>query len=165
MTLSPTSSRSAGSLFDAYAYLRDEKAANTSGGGFTSGDWRTRTLNTEVFDPDGIVSLAANQFTLQAGSYLIEGRAPAFNVGRHKLKVRDITAGADAGIGASVETNNAAEQLVTVAFVVARVSPTAATVYELQHRCQTTEASNGSGLASNFAVVEVYAEVLIWREA
>ena len=29
-----------------FAYLRDEKASGTNAGGFTSGNWRTRVLNT-----------------------------------------------------------------------------------------------------------------------
>ena len=57
------------------AYLKDVKAANTAGGTFTSGAFQTRTLNTVEGDAS-IVSLAANQFTLQAGTYHIEGVAP-----------------------------------------------------------------------------------------
>ncbi len=165
MALTPSSSRAgSGGLFDAYAYLRDEKAANTEGGGFTSGAWQTRTLNTEVADPDEIVSLAANQFTLQAGNYWIEARAPAFAVGVHKLKLRNITDATDDAIGDNVR-NDATDNQGGIAHLAGRITPTAAKVYELQHRCGTTKATNGFGALTNFAVIEVYAEVFIWREA
>ena len=149
-------------LFNAYALLRDEKAAGTDAGTFTNGAWRTRELNTESFDPDGIVKLAANQFTLAAGTYFIVARAPAFAVRSHTAKLRDITAGADAIIG-SVESTSASFDT-TTSIVTGRVSPAVSTVYELQHQCMNTIATNGLGLAANFSVVEIYSEVLIWRE-
>mgnify|MGYP007000107383 len=42
--------------FSSYAIIADVKASNGNGGTFTTGDWRTRDLNTEISDPDGIVS-------------------------------------------------------------------------------------------------------------
>ena len=40
--------------FTSYAIIRDQKSG-AHGGTFTSGAWRTRDLNTEVADDDGIV--------------------------------------------------------------------------------------------------------------
>jgi hypothetical protein len=74
-----------GGMFDAYAYLRDEKPANTAGGAATTGSWQTRTLNTEVIDTNAIVALSANQFTLGAGIYVIRARAPCFRTQRSKI--------------------------------------------------------------------------------
>ncbi|SVB60040.1 uncharacterized protein METZ01_LOCUS212894, partial [marine metagenome] len=51
-----------GGLFASYAIIADQKAQNTAGGTFTSGAWRTRDLNTEITDPDGIVSISSNEF-------------------------------------------------------------------------------------------------------
>ncbi|MDH6294690.1 hypothetical protein [Agrobacterium fabrum] len=47
----------------ASALLQDQKPSGTNGGSSAAG-WQTRTLNTEVFDPSGIVTLASNQFTV-----------------------------------------------------------------------------------------------------
>jgi hypothetical protein len=149
-------------LFDAYAILTDEKAANTDGGTATTGDWRTRTLNTEV-DPDGIVTLAANQFTLQAGTYLIRASAPAHVVNRHKTKIRNITAGSDAIIGMSMYADSA-NGVTSTSSLVGRVTVAVATAFELQHRVETTANTVGFGVADNFGVVEVYSIVEIWRE-
>ena len=56
-----------GGKFESYAIIADQKSSTTQGGGFTSGAWRTRDLNTEIADADGIVSISSNQFTLGAG--------------------------------------------------------------------------------------------------
>ena len=155
-----------GGLFDAYALLRDEKAANTGGGTFTSGAWRTRDLNTESFDPGGIVSLSANRFTLAAGSYFIYARCPAYFVLRHKAKLVADPAGtpSDAIIGSSAFTQPN-PGVVSDSVIMGRVSPGSSTAYEIQHRCEQTLATIGFGVAANLSVIEVYTEVQIWREA
>ena len=130
------------------AVLRDIKADATSGGTFTSGAWQTRTLNTED-DPGGIVTLSANQFTLQAGTYRIRAEAPVNRVDQHQAKIINITdlttvnvsprMGAPSGGG---EGNNVAI-VITDEFTIA-----SAKVFELQHRCGTTRATDGFGQAS-----------------
>lgn len=152
----------ASALFDAYAYLRDEKAANSNGGTFTQDAWQTRTLNTEVHDADSIVTLAANQFTLAAGSYFISARAPCFDVQFHKLKVANITDTVDALIGMSCFCIGGDGSLATVS---GRITIAGSKAFELQHRCSSTQATNGFGTLTNFGVIEVFAEVEIWREA
>ena len=82
-----------------YAIICDEKASTADGGTFTSGAWRTRDLNTEIADPDGIVSISSNQFTLGAGTYLIKFSAPACQVNSHQTKLYDITGTADVEVG------------------------------------------------------------------
>lgn len=151
-------------LFNAYAYLRDEKTAGTNGGTFTNGAWRTRDLNTEVFDPDGIVSLSANQFTLGAATYLIKARAPAWGVDRHQLRLRDITNTADLAYGNSVYSANPTG-VQGDAWLHARVTLAGTTAIELQHQCETTVATNGMGVATNWSIINIYAEVRIYREA
>lgn len=153
-----------GGLFDAYAVIRDEKTANTAGGTATSGAWRTRDLNTELFDPSGIVTISANQFTLQAGTYYITATAPAYNVNAHKAKLANITDTTDAIIGMSAHGQTTGA-VFSVAEVKGRITIAAAKAFEIQHQVQTTLTTNGFGPPSNFAVVEVYTTVEIWREA
>lgn len=151
-------------LHDAYALLRDEKSAGTQSGTFTQAAWRTRTLNTEKFDPDGIVSLASNQFTLAAGTYLIRGRGAAFGVDRHQLKIRNITDSTDDIIGSS-QYASAADGVNNDSVVVGRITIAGSKTFELQHICATTRSNQGFGVEANAGVTEVYAEVEIWREA
>lgn len=146
------------------AYIRDEKASATDGGTFTSGAWQTRTLNTEVLDPDGIVTIAANQFTLAAGTYRIVARAPAYKVAKHQVKIANISDVTDTAIGTTAQTA-AADAIMTDSWVRTRFTLAGAKTFELQHRCSATEATDGFGLNCGFGVVEVYAEVWIEKEA
>lgn len=154
---------SGGLLFNAYALLEDQKAQATAGGSFTLNTWTTRDLNTEVTDPWGIVSLSSNQFTLQAGTYLIVGRAPAWFVEQHKCRLRNITDGTTAAVGRSryaAGTNADSESS-----VVARVSISSAKTFELQHLCRQSRATDGLGVPTDTAgTIEVYASVEIYRE-
>lgn len=150
--------------FVSYAMICDLKSTATQDGGtFTSGDWRTRDLNTEISDADGIVSISSNQFTLGAGSYLIRWSAPAFGVSKHAARLYDITADANIHNG-SVERCNTSYLHTNRSHGAARVTITADNVYEIQHRCSTTRTVNGLGPATDFAP-NVYAIVEIFKEA
>ena len=156
-----------GGLFDAYAKLSDVKASGTNGGNFSSGSWVTRTLNTEDFDPSGIVSLASNQFTLQTGAYFIQAIGPARLVDNNKLRIQNITDGATEILGSNAQSQSN-EGVNNIAQLLGRlVVAGGPKVYELQHRCQTSNAAGtGFGEAASVASVsEVYATILIFREA
>ena len=148
-----------------YAIIADVKAYNIDGGSFTSGAWRTRDLNTEIADPDGIVSIASNQFTLGAGDYLIEASAFAYKVNRHVLRLQNITASTTVQIG-TMEYATSGADVGNRAFVVARVSLTASTTFEIQHRCQSGQNNNGFGIHSSFTGTDsIYTVVKIFKEA
>jgi hypothetical protein len=141
-------------------HVRDEKADNTDGGTFTSGAWRTRTLNTEVTNEISGASLAANQITLPAGTYEIEASAPGFNCGDHKAKLCNLTDTADTLVGTS-ESAGAANNSNGRSLVRGRFTIAGAKVFELQHRCSSSQATNGLGQGGGFGVVEVYTDVII----
>ena len=155
------------SLFSSYAVIEDQKTAGNNGGTFTSGDWRTRDLNTEIFDPDNIVSISSNQFTLQAGNYFIEASAPAYHVDRHQAALYDITADNFHTVGtneyAKGDAGTGSRSIVT-----ARVTISSANVYEIRHRCQTTFATYGGGVFignSNWTTDNNYTYVIIFKES
>ena len=150
-------------LFSSYAIIADQKAQNTQGGTFTSGAWRTRDLNTEIADPDGIVSISANQFTLAAGSYLIRWGAGARLVDRHQTRLYDVTGTAEVGVGDSLYASNSYRGD-GWSRGYARVTPSGSNVYQIDHYCDTTYASDGLGLQCNFTT-EQYCTVEIFKEA
>jgi hypothetical protein len=148
--------------FDAVAYLSHEVASGSSGGTATAGAYATRTLNTKV-DPDAFVTLAANQFTLAAGSYWFDAAAAVyFPAARQKSKIRNITDGADALIGAAVFDLSG---ITTYSFVKGLVTIAGAKVFELQTRMQASHDANDFGIPMSYGDVEVYAQVLISRVA
>ena len=151
--------------FVSYAAICDSKAYNSDGGTFTSGGLRTRDLNTELYDPDNIVTISSNQFTLTAGSYLIAFSAPAFDVGKHFAVLQDITAGATSAVG-TAEDANLTNNGYTRCFGSFRAVLTGTTVYEIQHQCDSTKATNGFGKAhDNNPYASIYTRVEIYKEA
>jgi hypothetical protein len=143
--------KGASAAVNSHAVIADQKATGTVGGTFTSGAWRTRDLNTEVYDPDGIVSIASNRFTLGVGTYLIEWSAPAYRVDGHSTQLYNFTTSAVTETG-STEYAAAAQVGNCRSFGHARVVLAGSTEFEIQHQCQTTSADRGFGQDSQFAV-------------
>ena len=150
--------------FTSYAIICDQKTDGTNGGTFTSGAWRTRDLNTEIADPDSIVSISSNRFTLGAGTYLIEASAPAHDVARHQTRIYNVTDAAvvQYGMGELIGTSDTVS---STSLVVGRVTITGSKAFEIQHRSQSTKSSTGFGAATSFGGVEIYTLVRIYKEA
>ena len=151
-------------LFVSYAILEDQKSAASDGGTATSGDgWFTRDLNTEVTDPDSITSISSNKFTLQAGSYLITWIVPAYRTGENVTRLYDVTNSATKGISLTGYVNSSDSTQIHM-YGSARVSPTGATEYRIEHNVNTTKSGNGRGVSANLGVNEVYTHVEIYKE-
>ena len=153
-------------LFSSYAIIADQKSQGTDGGASSGGTWHTRDLNTELSDPDGIVSISSNQFTLQAGSYFIEARAPSYQPTRHRLKLYQTSgSAADVAFGTNEFMSYGSGTAVqTTAFLSCRITISTATTYEIRHYIQTTKAGNGLGVAVSQGV-ELYCLVKIFKES
>lgn len=148
---------------ESYACIIDQKAVNTDGGGFTSGAARTRDLNTEQSDPDGIVTISANQFTLLIGTYRIDASAPALGVTNHKAWLQNITDGTVTLIGTSEYSDNTLPSQ-TRSVIQGRFTIAGTKVFEIQHQCAVTKATNGLGIKANMTIAEVYTVVEIIKE-
>ena len=152
-------------LFSSYALLCDERTNDTNGGTATAGSWFKRELNTEIADPDGIVSLSSDQFTLQAGNYLIKWQCVNYITNRSQTRIYDTTNSAVVGLGLVVYAHTGSS-ITPASNGVCRVTPSGATVYELQNRVQATKATYGRGVAGEFDdSAERYALVEIYKEA
>jgi hypothetical protein len=148
---------------DPYILIRDEKADTTIGGTFTSGAWKTRTLNTIVADTSSLASLASNQITLTAGTYRFKANAPAWLVDRNLLRLQNITAGTTILVGGNSDSGATSSAMVR-ATIEGEFTIAASQALELQHRCQSTTANEGFGLAMSFGVTEVYAVIEFWKK-
>jgi len=143
------------------ARITDSKTSGTSGGTFTSGAWRTRDLNSIEDDPDSIVTLSSNQFTLGAGTYLIQWSAPAIKTGSHKTQLWDVTGSNDLAKGTS-EYSASADSIQTHSFGFDIVTLAASNTFEIQHQASITHTTNGFGVPSSMAA-EKYAMVTIFK--
>jgi len=150
-------------LFSSYAIIADQKTQNTQGGTFTSGAWRTRDLNTEIADPDAIVSISSNEFTLGAGTYLIRWSAPAALVSAHKSRLYNVTDSSTVGVGLSAYANNTYWGGSTSSGS-ARTTISGSKAFRIEHQGSNTQATYGLGITSNFDT-EQYTTVEIFKEA
>ena len=141
-----------------YILLQDQKAQNTDGGTFNSGAWRTRDLNTKVVDEGSNCTLSSNQFTLLAGVYRIRVRAPAGFVGRHQIRLQNITDSTTPLTGTSEFTSQSATYAQTTSEMYGAFTIGTTKTFEIQHQCQVSAATNGFGVAANFGT-EIYTSV------
>ncbi len=148
------------------ALLRDEKTKNTSGGSSTAGAWNTRTINTE-YDPDNIVSISSNLFTLLPGKYLIESYTSGFRTDRHKAALYTST-GTLVQMGSSEYCGNGdfAETASRI-FVILNISTS--TSYTIKQYTLLGANPLNLGVESNcndangVAAVEVYSDIKITK--
>ena len=142
------------------AIISDTQADGVHGGTLTLGAWRTRVLNTEDYDPDGIVSITSNQFTLGAGTYYIKAWAIALDVDGHQLRLQNITDTTTDITGTLAHAQNA-NSTTTHAILEGFISIAGEKAFELQHQSGQTRATNGMGYAFSFGINEKYAQISI----
>ena len=152
-----------GGLFSSYAMVWDQKASDTGGGDFNNDAWRVRDLNSEE-DPDGIVSLSSNKFTLGAGTYFIKWKAPAYDVQTHMSKLVDVT-NSNNYVG-TTELAWSADTVQSWSTGMKRVTIGGNTAFRIEHRCETTSGTNGYGIYLDWdSLVNMYTQVEIYKEA
>lgn len=150
------------------AVIQDIKADGTDGGTFTSGALRLRDLNS-LNDPAGfVVALSGNKFTLPIGKYVLWAEVPAYVTGDHQAIVYDETNSVIKLSGSSCSNGNLAP-LTSRSVIMGYLDYSMAssdTQLDIQHQCDTTEATDGFGKASSFTVAnEVYTQIMIIKIA
>lgn len=158
-----TGSGSSGSSIS-IARLSDQKTSGTEGGATTSGAYNTRALNTEDYDPDGIVSLSSNAFTLGAGTYHIAWRAPAYKANQHKTRLYNVTDAAVVAVGSNAfcyqseveQSDSVGTTLITI---------TGSKAYRIEHRLSNVASVYDWGRPCSFSDAEVYTVVDILKLA
>lgn len=155
-----------GSARKKVAILRDVKAAGTAGGapGATS-TWTTRDLNTE-YDPEGIVTLASNEFTLAAGTYYIAWTCPAVGTIGTRSRLYNVTGSTTVQYSSSANLNRTSSYPGEV-WGTAVVTPTASTTYRIEQIVgYISGTSQEFGLAANMdSQDEIYTQVVIEKIA
>jgi hypothetical protein len=147
------------------AVFTDLKSSGTASGTFTQDAWRTRTINTTGFNNITSASLASNQITLPAGTYLVAAMGQVALVDVHKMRFYNITDSSVAITGTS-NYNITSYQYQGTADLIGAFTITASKVFELQHYAKQTVSSNGFGVASTITSTdEVYAIVSITKVA
>ena len=143
--------------------LEDRKPAGVAGGTFDPGDWRTRDLNTIVFNTGILISLSNNFFTLPVGTYCIDWDAPAYKVDGHKTRLWNHTDQVGVAIG-TVQHASQGYDGNNRSFGTTVITLTKPTAFTIQHICSSGQGNHGFGPALN-AYTEVYTRVRIKRIA
>jgi hypothetical protein len=147
------------------AYLRQEKPYTSNAGSNLANVVQVRVLNT--IDTYGNIncSLVGNQFTLGAGSYWMIASAPAFDTGRHRTFIYNVTDSTYDLTGTS-QYCEGREQ--TISILSGFITIASSKVFELQHYTQTLGGSgNGLGVGttadSGTSQNNVFGRVTIYR--
>lgn len=149
-----------------YAIIQDQKADGVVSGTFTSGAWRTRTLNTIAANSGAIVSgLSSNQFTLIAGTYLIIANCAANDCNGHQIRLYNVSASIASAYGISMYANENSG-VTNNAYLATEITIASPTVFRIEHRCQTSKSTNGFGVVTSWTGnIEIYATVEIYKQA
>lgn len=143
--------------------FEDQKASGTDGGTATSGSRFTRTLNTTVRNVGSLGSLSSNQVTLPAGTYYIEWGCFGYRAGLHKSWLRNVTDGADVGVGSN-GTGSATYFGGSMSSGAAVVTIAGSKAFSIEQRVTASESSDGCGVSTGFGT-EVYAYMRVWKVA
>lgn len=152
-----------GHLPDQIMVVREEQTSSTGGG--TPGaatTWLTRVLNTVQANSIVGASLTSNQVTLPAGTYLIEGSAPAYKADGHKARLYNVTGAATLLVG-TTERSLSTEAQITKSWIRGVITLASTSALRVEHIMQSAS-SNGFGPGFGGAgVTEVYTELFIRR--
>ena len=146
------------------AVICDEKSYNTTGGSVSATTWTTRDLNTVISDPDSIVSISSNQFTIGAGTYLVEWSTPAYVVADMKSILYDITGSAVAHVGTSEYGGDSSSSSTGKSIGSVIITPSSSNAYEIRLYAQWAKPGNGLGTTAGTPNnVSIYTVVKIFK--
>lgn len=150
-----------GVITDQFALYEHQQASGVDGGTFTSGAWRVVPLTTEVADTGNNGVLAANEVTLQAGTYRFTGWSNAYNVTNSQIRLWNNTAAAVVAYGRCAISSGTSTQFLEVE---GRFTIGVASAIRMEAQCSVTEATDGFGRALGFGGTEVYAGLEFIKE-
>lgn len=153
----------AGSLYTAYAILRDEKATTTDGGATSATTWNARDVNTEVVDADNIVTISSNQFTPIAGDFEIHVIATIYSAQRNRLRLYNVTGTASVKEGESCFAASASNSG-TLAHLSAKFTANGTHAYRIDHYTEAANAA-GKGASTDDGSNEVYMTIVLRKLA
>ena len=183
---------SANTLYTSYAKISDVKAFNVQGGTAPAGSIN-RDINTEDWDPDGIVlglngkALSGNlksnggnytqstnnqEFALGAGTYSVRATSPVHKVNRSHLRLMQVDTDVDRsnlttiGGGPGVYAHSTADLTTTFVTLFVRFTLTETKIFRVRQFCQTSSTQGYAlGMQTNASFSpSVYTVVEIYKE-
>jgi len=155
-------------ITERFAHIRDERSLGTNNTDLTSNTWNKRTLNTVVGNDFAGLSVSNSQITLPAGTYYVEAWAPSYKVRDNRLRLYNVTAGAEILRGRNVSATSSGGNTVITARLQGIISGSISSVIELQHISSQSVFNlvDGGGRACNITGTnEIYAEIIFTNYA
>jgi len=137
--------------FSSFAVICDKKGTNDDGGSATAGNYAVydvRNLNHELADPDSIVSISSNQFTLVAGTYWVEWKVPAYGVDMFTAELINVTDGTGNRGSAPGKCDTGS---VTYCHGSSYFTISASKTFEIRQHNQTARSGNGLGVRAGYS--------------
>ena len=147
-----------------YIVLHHEESSGTAGGSIASGSWVSDSLNTEVLDPNNDVSIAANQFTLTAGTYKYKIQAMTCETNLHRARLVNVTDGNSVVSTSMTYRNTGSSNVCNAADLSGEVTIASSKTFRVEHRVSSTHNTTGLGQAAGFGVDEIYMRIELWKQ-
>lgn len=143
--------------------------SGTDGGASVAGTWTTRGLNTELVDQNNIATLASDQFTLPAGTYIIQFEQIFTSYGsvqmQFRSRIRNITDGVTVALGLTTRLHIASGESANINCPGTGVfTITSPKTFEIQYFAQSAlNPGLGLGSITPSGEVERFVNILIQR--
>ena len=147
-----------------FATFNETQANNTDGGASVATTFTTRVLNTTVVNDITGASLATNQVTLPAGSYIATVFSPLRNTNLTKIRLFNVTDSTNTAIGQNCNVDSSAS-VGAVVTLQAQFTIAGSKAFAVQYYCQSAVATFGLGRAVNAGISEIYTTIQIQKIA
>ena len=145
--------------------VQENEASGTSGGSSTATTAFTRVLKTVQANTIAGASLASNQVTLPAGTYIAQASAPALGVDAHQAWLFNNTASASLLTGSSEFSLNSTPTTNSRSVMQGTFTLAATSVLTILHWTHTASANSGFGRAASSGQGEVFTQALFIKVA
>lgn len=142
-------------------HIQAQYSSGTGGGTINSGAYRTRPLNTILYNDISGASLTSDRVTLPAGEYSIRARATGQSINSNKLRWFNFTDSTAVIIGMPSQSGGSGNGDNIYAELRGRFTIAASKAFELQHRVATSNSATGMGTPSSFGDIEIYTDLYI----
>jgi hypothetical protein len=151
------------------ALLTYDLASGTNGGTNVAATWTKRPINTEVYDPEGIVTLntTTNQFTLVAGTYELSSSQVFYShqgiTMSTRGRIRNTSDTTTAALGTTARGHQAAGSSANFESEIppTQITLSATKTFELQYWAESVITTFGLGSAFSTGESERFAWVFI----
>ena len=137
-----------------YANLGYVLPSGTSAGSNTINAWTQYPINTEISDSDGVVTLASNQFQVNAGTLEFHIASGLHNTGGSRICLYNVTQDNFVKIGTSLTGHPAV--------ITGHTDSNGSDWYEVRYYTLTYNAGDGLGRQVGTGQDELYLDVNLW---